>query len=376
MPKLAIRGGKPLRARKWPEWPVYDRSEERALLRVLRSRNWGGYPEPNTEATAFAAEFARAHGARFGICCANGTVTLKVAFRALGLRPGDEYVTTPYTFAATAVAGLECGLSPVFADVDPETYCLDPKQVEKAITRKTRAIVPVHLACSMADMDAIMEIARRRRLFVVEDCAHAHGGKWREKCAGAIGDFGSFSMQSSKLVTAGEGGVLLTSDAALAGRAHSLVNCGRREPQYGPIEAPMIGYNYRITEWSAAVLRCQLSRLAKQNAHREKMMAALEAAVADVPGIRPLSRDPRHTVRHGYQFILRYDPARFGGLHRDRFVEALEAEGIPCDGEFYSSLYRHPLYNVKDPTHPASRMRLGLRRHPCPHADRAGWREA
>src|SRR5262245_35041935 len=208
MPHLAIAGGAPVRTKEYPAWPFWDQREIDAVTAVIRSGRWGGFPEPGPHATSFAAAFAEFQGAKHGICMANGTVTMTVALRALGVELGDEVIVPALTFAATGYAPLEAGAVPVIVDIDPNTFCIDPKAVEAAITPRTRAIIPVHLGSLMADMDALMEIARRHNLAVIEDSAHAHGARWRDpdggkgdRGAGSIGDFGSFSMQSSKILT-------------------------------------------------------------------------------------------------------------------------------------------------------------------------------
>src|SRR5262245_47305185 len=230
MSALAIHGGAKTRERPWPAWPQHGAPERAALERVLSSGNWGGFPSPNTEAAAFAAEFARFVGASHAVTCANGTFSLMLALQAARVTPGSEVVTSAYTFVGTAGGIVAAGCVPVLVDVDPETYCIDPEAVASAVTPRTAAIMAVPLACAIADMDALGEIARRHSLVVVEDCAHAHGAKWKDRGAGSLGDFGSFSMQSSKLLTAGEGGAVTTNDSVYASRLASLVNCGRKEP--------------------------------------------------------------------------------------------------------------------------------------------------
>ena len=209
MSTLAILGGEPTRKEAYPEWPVYDDRDIEAATRVIKSGNWGGYPYPGLETSQFLQEFLAMQGGQYAIACANGTVTMEVALRAAGIGWGDEVIVPAYTFQATAAAPIAAGAVPVIVDVDPNSYCIYPQAVEAAITEKTKAIIPVHLGAHMADMDAIMELAERFDLVVIEDCAHAHGAKWRGQGAGTIGHFGSFSMQSSKILTAGEGGVLI-----------------------------------------------------------------------------------------------------------------------------------------------------------------------
>jgi dTDP-4-amino-4,6-dideoxygalactose transaminase len=345
---LAIHGGAALRTRGWPSWPEHGEPERAALLRVLASGNWGGFPSPNVEARAFAEEFARFTGAAHAVTCANGTFSLMLALQAARVPPGSEVITSAYTFVGTAGGIVAAGCVPVFADVDPETYCLDPRAVEAAVTPRTAAIMPVHLACALADMDALGELARRHSLLVVEDCAHAHGAKWRGRGAGALGDFGSFSMQSSKLLTAGEGGAVTTSDSTYASRLASLVNCGRKEPGADAFPEQMLGHNLRLTEWQAAILRAQLERLPEQNARRERNLARFEPAIAAVPGLRPPRRDSRVTARAAYQFVLRYDSRAFAGVPRDHVILALRAEGVPCSGRFYTPLAEDPLF-ARDP---------------------------
>src|ERR1044072_2417268 len=193
MSKLAIAGGTPVRTKPFTSWPEYGEAERRGLLDVLESRNWGGYPFPNKLATRFAERFATAHTAKHALCAANGTVTIEIALKACGLKPGDEVLVPAYTFEATAAPVLKLGAIPVFVDISPVNYCLDVEAARAAITDRTRAIIPVHLAMNMADMDSITELAAKHHLKVVEDCAHAHGAKWREQGAGSLGDAGSFS---------------------------------------------------------------------------------------------------------------------------------------------------------------------------------------
>jgi dTDP-4-amino-4,6-dideoxygalactose transaminase len=351
---LAIHGGAKLRTRAWPSWPEHGAPERAALERVLASGNWGGFPSPNTEARAFAAEFSRFTGAAFAVPCANGTFSLMLALQAARVPPGSEVITSAYTFVGTAGGIVAAGCVPVLADVDPETYCVDPSAVEAAITPRTAAIMPVHLACALADMDALGAIASRRSLLVVEDCAHAHGAKWRGRGAGALGDFGSFSMQSSKLLTAGEGGAVTTNDPTYAARLASLVNCGRKEPGADAFPEQMLGHNLRMTEWQAALLRAQLERLPEQNARRERNLARFERELSSVPGLRPLRRDPRVTARVAYQFVLRYDAGAFAGVPRDHVILALRAEGVPCSGRFYTPLAEDPLFAPDPLTNPAA----------------------
>ncbi len=374
--KLALHGGTAVRQEPWAAWPEFGETEREALARVLDSRSWGGFPSPNTEASAFAEEFAAYVGARHAALCANGTFSLTLALQAARVSPGAEVVTTAYSFVGTPGAIVEAGCVPVFVDIDPDSYCIDPEQVEAAITPRTEALMPVHLACSMADLDRLGEIAERRGLLLVEDCAHAHGARWRDRGAGSVGDFGSFSMQSTKLLTAGEGGAVTTRDDVYAQRLQSLVNCGRKEAAYRDFPEQMLGHNLRITEWQAAVLRCQLARLPGQHERRAVRIAQLERAAADLPGFTALPHDKRVTQRTSYQFILRYDAAALGGVPRDAVIHALHAEGVPCSGRFYVPLNEDPLFSPDPHTNAAARAGANWSQQVYPVTRRAAYDEA
>lgn len=360
MSKLAIKGGKAVRDGKtWPMWPPYNEREKELLLDVLESHNWGGYPSPNRFAKQFAKKYAEFAGAGYGVCAANGTVTLEVALKALNIKAGDEVIVPTYTWIATAAAPIYVNSVPVFADVTAENYTLDPAHVEVLITEKTRAIIPVHLGSSIADMDALMAIAKKHNLFVIEDCAHMHGARWRDKGVGAIGDMGSFSFQSSKLMTSGEGGLLLTNDPMLYQRTESLVNCGRKEPGYDEFEGDLLGYNYRIGEFQAAVLIAQLEKLSEFTTQRAQVAAYLNEQLEQIDGISIIKPDKRITQSAHYQYIFKYNPEGFKGLHRDQFLMAVMAEGICLDGDFYEPIPGRDIFNAKSEQWPMLRPRYG-----------------
>ncbi len=353
--RLALDGGTPIRSRPWPTWPEYGDAEAKALQRVLASRSWGGFPCPNTEARCFAERFARYIGTQHAVPCANGTVAIELALQAARLEPGSEVITTGYTFVGTATGIVRAGGVPIFADVQPDTYCLDPERVEQAVTARTAAVVVVHLACTLADLDALGEVCRRHGLLLVEDCAHAHGAEWDGRVAGSVGALGTFSMQSTKMLTAGEGGAVTTDDDGYSERLHSLVNCGRKEPGYDGFDERLLGHNFRMTEWQAAVLQEQLLRLTGQHERRAARAAEFEKRIAALPGLRPLRVDARVTQRTIYQYVLRYDPEAFAGLARAGFLRALQAEGVPCAGRFYLPLPEDPLFALDAHTNPLAR---------------------
>ncbi|MEN9934429.1 MAG: hypothetical protein RLZZ387_1008 [Chloroflexota bacterium] len=376
MAQLAINGGTPVRKDAYPTWPVWDQREVDAVTAVVRSGRWGGFPEPGPHAAAFARRFAEYHGAKHGICMANGTITLIVSLRAAGIGLGDEVIVPGYTFAATALAPMEAGAIPVIVDIDPANYCIDPKAVEAAITPRTRAIMPVHLGSLVADMDAIMDIARRHNLVVVEDCAHAHGAQWRGRGVGAIGHLGSFSMQSSKLMTSGEGGIVLTDDDRLAELCHSLIDCGRPKDPEG--QNVTFGANYRLSELQAAMLEVAMERLPEQTALREEHAAYLDEALSEIEGVRVLRRDERITRRAVFEYIFAIDTAAFGGAPKARILAALHAEGIPVGGG-YAPMHSYDLFRPTAQNHPVAKLypeRFDFSKLRLPAAEHASSSEA
>jgi dTDP-4-amino-4,6-dideoxygalactose transaminase len=345
MSKLAVLGGDPVRKTPYPHWPVHDERDIEAVTRVIKSGNWGGYPYPGPETRRFLAKFVELQGGGYPVAMANGTVTIEVACRASDIGWGDEVIVPALTFQATAAAPMAAGAIPIIVDVDPETYTIDPKAVQNAITDKTKAVIPVHLAAQMADMDAIMEIADTHDLIVIEDCAHAHGAKWRGKGAGTIGHFGSFSMQSSKILTSGEGGVLLCRSKKHAAKAAGIINCGRSHDPETMIEGGenyVMGANYRLSELACALAAVGIERFPEQASEREEMINYMEESLSEVPGIRLLKRDERHTKRSFYQFNFALVPEAFGAENRE-VAYALNKEGIPCDTG-YEAMNNYSLY--------------------------------
>ena len=304
------------------------------MTEVVKSGQWGGYPYPGPKTAELARKFAEMQGGDYAVVMMNGTITMEVALRAAGIGWGDEVIVPAYTFQATASAPMAAGAIPVIVDVDPNNYCLDPKAAEQAITHKTKAIIPVHLGSNMADMDAIMELAEKYHLVVIEDCAHAHGARWNGRGAGTIGHFGSFSLQSSKTLTAGEGGILLCRAPELAAKAASIIDCGRPHALGGGREDYtqefQVGGNYRVSELAAALALVGLERFPAQAKEREAMADYMDESLSEIPGIRLLKRDPRHTTRSFYQYIFAIDPQTFGMEH-DLLVGALLAEGVESE---------------------------------------------
>lgn len=335
MSKLAVKGGKPVRTKPYPKWPIFDERELEALKEVLYSGVWG---IGGTKKKEFEEKFAAYQDARYGVAVTNGTAALEVVFRATGIGMGDEVVMPAYTFMATAAAVLYVGALPVFVDIDPETFTIDPEKIEDAITDKTKAIVPVHIGGCPADMDSILRTAEKHDLFIVEDACQAWGAEWRGRKVGALGDMGTFSFQSSKNITSGEGGIVVTNDRKLYELCWSYHNCGRTV-EGAWYQHDLLGANLRMTEFQAAILLVQLTRLEEQTKRRNENARYLSKRLSEINGVEPLKKDPRVT-RHAYHlYIFKYDAEQFRGLPKDRFVQALRAEGIPCSGG-YKPLYK------------------------------------
>jgi dTDP-4-amino-4,6-dideoxygalactose transaminase len=370
MAQLALKGGTPVRTRPFTRWPVQVEEERRLLLEVYDSGVWGfGGPKE----AEFSRKFADFTGAKYGLCVANGSVSLEIGLRALDVGPGDEVILPALTWYATAWAVVQVGAIPVFADVRAQDWCLDPADVRAKITPRTRAIIPVHLYNQVAEMDEILEIARKHSLAVLEDCAHTHGSRWGDRGVGVLGDIGSFSFQLSKGMTAGEGGILTTQDDELAYRINGLKNCGR------PIKDRWaFGGNYRITEFQAAILTSQLSRLESDLATKWKNIELFRSKIEKVPGISTLAPKEKVTRQGVYGFPLRLDLEAFDGVPRDLLLAALRAEGIPLQPP-YETVYKTDPWKAgvklcKFEKGANPEQRLGLNSH-CPLTEKISGHE-
>ncbi|MBU4366731.1 MAG: DegT/DnrJ/EryC1/StrS family aminotransferase [Verrucomicrobia bacterium] len=344
--ELALAGGKPAVTLKCPRWPVSGRQELVWMEKVVRSGKWS-WLGPHER--AFCEEYARFIGSKYCVCLANGTVTIQCALQAVGMKPGDEVIVPGLTWVATAQAALDIGANVVLVDIDPETLCIDPAAIEKAITRKTKAIIPVHLYGCMCDMDAIMKIAHRHKLKVVEDVAHQHGSRWRNRGAGAIGNAGSFSFQQSKPLTCGEGGAVTCNDKAVYDTIFALKQVG-----WGPDGKPAnrYGHNYSMTEMQAVLLRGGLQRLTRQIALREDNAQCLAAGLQKIGGpLRAVRRDPRITRQAYYAMTFVFDPSLADGVTKAEYAKALAAEGCAMGGT-YAAVYKNSLLNLYDTTSP------------------------
>jgi dTDP-4-amino-4,6-dideoxygalactose transaminase len=331
MSSLAMLGGRKAKGKPFPVWPYYDSNEDRALKEVLESRVW--WRTPGTKTLEFEKSFAKFHGARHGIAVTNGTAALEVTIAALGITAGDEVIVPNFTFVATASAVLFANALPVLVDVDPETYCIDPDLVEDAITSRTKAIIAVHMGGHPADLDRLKKIASRKRLALIEDSAHAHASEWRGQRVGTFGVAGTFSFQSSKLITAGEGGMIISNNDKFEVQARSVHDCGRMPGEWFYSHF-IYGSNYRLSEWQGAILQVQLGRLDQQTKRRHHNARLLDRLLRAIPGITPQKLDERCTRNGQYAYIFHVNKKEFAGLSTERFIEALNAEGIPYQASY------------------------------------------
>lgn len=350
---LALNGGKPVRTAPFPVWPRAGAEERVWLERVLEGQRWFAGAlgdDPAALGTLFGQRFAEFVGVRHALPVANGSVSLEIALRALHIGPGDEVIVPAYTYVSTGTSVLMVGAVPVFADMERASYCMDPPDAARKITPRTRALIPVHLGGQMADMERLTLIAQRRGLEIVEDAAQSIGAASAGCSAGAWGALGSFSFQSNKTITSGEGGLLTTDDDALAERVTALRAVGRfatpgaNVVRSSALLARELSSNYRLAEWQSAVLLAQLARFPELDARRQANAARLTQLLGEVPGVEHV-RCERKQGKHGYYYYLvRFDPQQFAGLTPERLCQALNAEGIPFVPGDEAPIYRQPVF--------------------------------
>lgn len=326
--------------RQFPAWPMADERELAAVQSVLESGQW--WRMAGAQVAEFEKEFAAYHNAAHALAVTNGTHAIELALAALDIGQGDEVLIPAFTFISTATAVLCAQATPVLVDVNPDTYCLDPEAFAAAITPRTRAVIPVHMAGHVADMDRILAIASEHNLHVIEDAAHAHGATWKGERVGAMQSGGIYSFQAGKLMTAGEGGLILSNDADFIEQCFLYGNCGRPKTDR-TYQHSVLGTNCRMTELQAAVLRVQLLRLEEQNARREANAAILNRMLSDVPGITPQGHDARVTLHPHYMYMFRYDSTAFSDLSRQQLVDALIEHGVPAFVG-YPAIHRTPMF--------------------------------
>lgn len=320
-----------------PSWPQADERESELLRMVLENPQWGGFHPFVAE---FEQSFAAYQHSLYGISAFNGTVALELALTALGIGPGDEVVVPAISFISTSTAVSRVGATPVFVDIEPSSFNIDPGRVREALSPKTRAVLAVHFAGTMCNVDEVLAICRARNLLLIEDAAHAHGSEWKGRRAGSFGATGSFSFQNGKVLSAGEGGMLVTSDESFAERARSLANCGRIAGR-SFYEHHRLGSNFRLTGFQAAILLAQLERLPEQIEVRNANARLLKTLLADVPEIIWQQQPGAQTQNSWYLLVGR---VRGSGLSRDEFQQSLAAAGVPCTPFYPQTLYRNVFY--------------------------------
>lgn len=362
MEKPAIEGGSPVREQKIYYGHQYiDEADIQAVVDVLRS----DYLTCGPKIAELEKKLCDITGAKYAVVCSNGTAGLHMAALAAGIGAGDEVITTPITFAASANCALYCGARPVFADINPETYNIDPASVEKCITDKTRAVVAVDYTGQSVDLEPLLKLCREKNLVLIEDGAHVIGTTYQGKKNGSIADMTMFSFHPVKTVTAGEGGAILTNSEEyyrklLLYRAHgitrdeTLMEHSADGPWY--YEQLVLGYNYRMTDMQAALLISQLDKLDLFSRRRKEIVARYNEAFAKLPGIVIQKEIPESdTTRHLY--ILRIKPEAFS-IDRRQFFDALEAENVCCNVHYIPTYY-FPYYE-----------KLGYRKGLCPNAEK------
>ena len=332
--KPALLGGKRVRTKPFPSWPKMDKLEDESILRVLRSGHW--FRGDSQQVTRFEQAYAKLTGAKHCVATANGTAALVASLGALGIGPGDEVIVPPYTFVATVTSVLMHYALPVFVDSDPDTFQIDPRKIEAAITDRTAALLPVHIGGSVADLDAILAIGAKHKLPVIEDACQAHLAEWKGRKVGTWGTTGCFSFQVTKNLCSGEGGAILTADLDLAQKCYAFHNnCRARQiTGYNFTYLGARSQNLRMTEFQGALLLAQMTRVEEQSRTREENAKYLTNMLKEIPGIQPAKMYEGCTRNAYHLYMLRYKPEQFANLPRAKFLAALSAEGIPCSSGY------------------------------------------
>jgi len=355
--KLALFQGPKTRQRPFPPHPIIGEEEKRAVMEVLNSARLstflavpGEYFLGGTKIKEFEKRFAEYHSVRCAVAFNSATAALHAAVVAVGVEPGQEVIVPPYTFTSTATSALMHNAIPVFADVDDQVFGLDSRAVERAITPLTRAITVVHLFGHPANLQPILDLARKHNLKVIEDCAQAPGAKYQNRLVGTMGDCGIFSFTENKNITTGEGGMLTTNDPAIAEVARMVRNHGEmilEDQTARTYSSTMLGWNYRLSELQAALGIVQFGRMNDLNQHRIELANYLSAKLRLIDGLTPPTVHPgaKHVY---YVYALKYDEKKME-IPRDLFVQALNAEGIPFSAGYVRPLYLSPLYHDKRP---------------------------
>jgi len=373
MGKLAISGGVPIRTKNYPVWPQVDQKDINAVSDVVKSGKWwmfayeydpaaGNIGSGRSKDVELEDTFKQMQHADNAIAVSNGTVALDIACKVAGLKPGDEVITTPYTFVASSSCVLNSMAIPVYVDIKPENLTINPDLIEDAITERTKAILPVHFGGAFCDMDKINRIAKKHNLLVIEDSAHMPGASLKKhRFAGTLGDIGIFSFQNSKILTCGEGGMITTNDEKMAEMCWSMRHMGRSK--YGGwYETIMVGTNSRMTELQAALLLSQMEKFDRQNMIRRRNGRKFFEDISNIQGIDPPEYHPDTENDIYYLACLRYNKEEWDGIPRDNVIKALKAEGIPVSGGYEYPLYKNPVFQTLDFDSTSSPYSIGRKR--------------
>jgi len=337
--KLAVLGGDPVRKNKpYHSWPFIDQNVVDSILKTTNSGKWCRMGAPNSTATAFEKEFSGMLGAKFFVGVGSGTQALNTCVEALEIGAGDEVITSPYSDMGTIASILVCRALPVMADLDPESYQIDPAIVEKLITPNTKAIMPVHIMGVPCDMEKIMAIAKKHNLKVIEDSCQAHLAEYQGKKLGTIGDLGAFSFQESKVISCGEGGGIVGNDEAMMERCYTVQNHGTTRK--GVTER--IGPKYRMTEFEGAILMGQLPGFKERHEIRNRNANYLRSKLKNFPGIVPQKQYEGTSSSAYYKFAITYHKEHFNNADRAKFLKAVQAEGVPLTAYIAHGLHKEP----------------------------------
>jgi len=370
--KLAILGGEPVRKNKsWPSWPYWDQEVIDSVVKTTKSRIWCRIQSASGTVPTFEKKFAELIGTKFCVATGSGTQALHTCVEALGIGPGDEVITSPYTDPGTIASILSARALPVLADLDRQSYQLDPCDVERRITENTKAIMPVHMMGQPCHMERIMTIAKKHNLRVIEDAAQAHLAEYQGKKLGTIGDLGCFSFQASKTIACGEGGGIIGDDEELMDKCYTVHNHGTSRRGRTEVAGP----KYRMNEFEAAVLLGQLSGVKERFARRNENAAYLTSRLKDVPGIVPQRLYEGTASGSFYIYAMTYRKEHFNDADRSKFLKAMRAEGVSLDGYIGQGLHREPwvehILNSKVYQKMFSKERLERyrRENQCPNCD-------
>ena len=352
--KLAILGGKKTIDKENEDlfkWPIITKEHEEAVLQVIREENMSGL----NITKQFEEQYAANLGRRYGLASPNGTASIEEAMFALGVGAGDEVIAPSITYWASVLQAYNLGATPVFAEIDPNTLCIDPNDIEHRITSRTKLIVVIHLGAMPADMDAILTLAAKHNIKVLEDCSHAHGALYKGKEVGTFGDASVFSLMSVKSFAIGEGGILVTDDRSVYDRAvlfghyirHAEIKSENLRKYAG---LPCGAHKNRLTQMNAALGLVQLKKYPNQMKEIDKAMNYFCDYLEDTPGLKPIRPEKKSgTTKGGWYYpLFKYHPDELGGLSLTRFCKAINAEGSFCSPGVIAPMHLHPILTEMD----------------------------